>query len=62
MGKCIITFEDKVDDDGEPGICSTVAFDPPIDNPMRGHKPTPAQSMGWSFFEAVVQRRGEDDE
>lgn len=53
MAKCIITFEDEVNDDGESSIGINISFDPPLDNPMHGHKPTPAQNMGWSLWEAA---------
>lgn len=62
MAKCIITFEDA-EDDGEPTIDSNVVFEPALKNPLHGHKPTPAQEMGWSFFKAMSHQsfRGENE-
>jgi len=51
MAKCIITFEDG-EEEGQ--VETRVEFDPPLDNPDHGNRPTPAQMMGWQFMQAVT--------
>jgi len=60
MAKCTITFEDTE----EPGnVDIKVEFDPDLKNPLHGHKPTHAQSVGWSFAQAIIEQdQSTDDE
>jgi hypothetical protein len=53
MAKCTIIFEDDTSNADDPKLSMKVEFDPPLDNPEKGHTPTYAQRVGWEFFKAV---------
>ena len=52
MGKCVVTIEDVIEN-GKPKTNVKVEFEPALDNPLHGHKPTPAQAMGWEIIKAL---------
>jgi hypothetical protein len=54
MASCNIVFRDEPDDK----VDVVVEFDPPLDNPLKGHVPTPAQVMGWEFSKVVMESFG----
>jgi hypothetical protein len=62
MAKCSIIFEDTT----EGGVEMKVVFNPPINNPLKGH-PTTAQNVGWQLAEAMMKdcklsnQSGKDD-